>query len=116
MARAGDLDARVRFDSRAADANGDPLGAWTERFTVWAKVDYQRGSETAVSNRLEGRQPVTIMVRDSASARTITTGFRAVIVSGRGVIAGQELNITAVAPAREPGFWHLMATAGTATG
>lgn len=116
MARAGDLDARVRFESRGLDPNGDPLGDWVERFTIWANVDYQRGSETAVSNRLEGRQPVTIMVRDSASARTITTAFRAVIVSGRGVLVGTELNITAVAPARETGFINILAVAGGAVG
>lgn len=116
MTAASDLDARVRFDSRAADVNGDPVGPFEARFTVWAKVDYQRGSEVAVSNRLEGRQPVALVVRDSAETRTITTGFRAVIVSGRGVAVGQELNITAVAPDRKPGFWSLMAVAGGAVG
>lgn len=116
MVGSGDLDARVRFDQRAADANGDRLGAFVEGFTVAAKVDYLRGTESARANRLEGFQPATIVIRDSAQARTITTGFRAVIVSGRGVVIGQVLNLTAVAPDQTPGFWNIMATAGGAAG
>jgi head-tail adaptor len=113
---AGDLDARVRFDARGADANGDPLGDFVPGFTVGAKVDYLRGSESAVSNRLQGLQPVTITVRDSTQSRTITNAFRAVIVSGRGVRVGETLNITAVAPAQDLGFTNIMATSGGAAG
>lgn len=113
---AGELDARVRFDARGLDANGDPLGDFVPGFTVWAKVDYLRGSESAQSNRLTGLQPATIVIRDSTQARTITNGFRAVVIAGRGVVAGQTLNLTAVAPDRTPGFLNIMATAGGAAG
>lgn len=116
MLGAGELDARVRFDARGVDANGDPLGEFEDGFTIWAKVQYLRGSESAVSNRLEGKQPVMIDVRDSAQARTITNAMRAVIVSGRGVVPGQVLNVNAVAPGRELGFLNIMATAGGAAG
>lgn len=116
MPDAGALDSRVRFDARAWDANGDPMGDFVPGFTVWAKVDYLRGTESAQSNRLQGLQPVVIVIRDSAQARTITNGFRAVIISGRGVFPGQELNLTAVAPDQTPGFLNIMATAGGATG
>lgn len=116
MIGAGSLDCRVRFDARASDANGDPLGDWVEGFSVAAQVKYLRGTETAVSNRLEGKQPVMIDIRDSTQARTITNAMRAVIVSGRGVVAGQVLNITAVAPGRDLGFLNVMATAGGAAG
>jgi head-tail adaptor len=112
----GDQDARVRFDQRGLDANGDALGDFEPGFTVWAKVDWLRGSESAVSNRLQGLQPVTITIRDSAQARTITNAFRAVAVSGRQIRAGQEFNLTAVAPAQEIGFINIMATAGGAVG
>lgn len=116
MASVGELDARVRFDKRGPDANGDPLGDFIPGFTVWAKVDYLRGTESAQSNRLQGLQPAVIVVRDSTQARTITNAFRAVIVAGRGVFPGQELNLTAVAPDRTPGYLNIMATAGGATG
>lgn len=116
MREAGRLSARVRFDARAPDANGDPLGAWIEGFTVWARVQYLRGGEVAVSNRLEGRQPVMIDVRENAQTRTITNAMRAVIVSGRGVRAGTELNITAAAPGKDPGFINILAMAGGPTG
>lgn len=116
MPDAGSLDARVRFDARGTDANGDPLGEFEEGFTVWARVQYLRGSESAVSNRLEGKQPVLIDIRDSAQARSVTNAMRAVIVAGRGVIPGQVLNINAVAPGRELGFLNIMATAGGAAG
>lgn len=110
------LDARVRFDSRAVDANGDHTGAWEEGFTVWAQVQYLRGSEQALSNRIEGRQPVMIDVRENAQTKTITNGMRGVIVSGRGVRVGQELNINAAAPGQELGFINVLATAGGAVG
>jgi head-tail adaptor len=117
MIGAGDLNARLRFDARGLDANGDPLGDFETRFTVWAKVDYLRGSESAVSNRLQGSQPVMIAVRDSAQARTITGGFRAEVVSGRGVVVGQTFNLTTDAvPDRTPGFLNIMAVAGGAAG
>lgn len=113
---AGDLNARIRFDSRGLDPNGDPLGEFEPQFTVWAKVDYLRGSESAQSNRLQGLQPATVVVRDTAQSRQITNGWRAEIVEGRGVVVGQVLNLTAVAPARDVGFLDIMATAGGAAG
>ena len=115
MVGAGDLRQRVRFGARGVDANGDPGGGeFAPQFTVWAKVDYQRGSEVAVSNRLEGRQPAFIIIRDSSQARQITTGWRAVIDGG--ARDGEAFNITAVAPARERGFLSLMGASGVATG
>lgn len=116
MSKAGSLDARVRFDSRGLDANGDPLDAFEPGFTVWARVQYLRGNEAAVSNRLEGRQPVMIDVRESGQTRTITNAMRAVIISGRGVRGGTELNITAVAPGQDPGFINVLGTAGGVVG
>lgn len=111
-----ELDARLTFQSRETDANGDPLGVWGAGFSVFAKVDWLRGSESAVSNRLQGLQPVTITIRDSEQARTITNAFRAVAVSGRQITPGQEFNLTAVTPAQEIGFINIMATAGGAAG
>lgn len=116
MPGAGTLDARVRFDARGPDPNGDPLGDWVSGFTVSARVQYLRGTEAALSNRLEGRQPVMIDVRESSTTRTITNAMRAHIISGRGVRAGTDLNITAVAPGQDRGFLNILATAGGSVG
>jgi head-tail adaptor len=116
MPGAGELDARVRFDARGEDANGDPLGDFVEGFTVWAKVQYLRGTEAAVANRLAGLQPVMIDVRDSSQTRAITSAMRAVVVVGRGVRPGEVLNITAVAPGKDLGFINVLATSGGAAG
>lgn len=111
MPGAGALRDRIRFDHRGTDANGDPIGAWVEGFTVWAQLLWLRGSETAIAQRLEGRQPVAIVVRTSSQARTITQAFRAVNVR-----TGAEFNITSVSPAKEPGFIDILAVAGGAPG
>lgn len=108
---AGDLKDRVRFDSRSPDSNGDPLGPFSSGFTVWAKVDYLRGSEIAVAQRLEGRQPVSVTVRDSTQARTINSGMQMVNVR-----TGETYNVTAASPAREAGYRNILAVSGGAPG
>jgi hypothetical protein len=109
------LSDRLTFQSRDLDANNDPLGDFVDRFTKWADLDYQRGSESATGNRLQGQQPATIVVRDSAETRTITPGFCAVVVVPVSR-AGETFNITAVAPAKDPGYLNLMAMSGVAPG
>ncbi|RZJ44955.1 MAG: head-tail adaptor protein [Brevundimonas sp.] len=116
MPGAGELRNRVRFDQRGEDDNGDPLGDWEPGKTVWTQVKWLRGSEAAVSQRLEGKQPVALVIRTSAAARLIGPGFRAVAISGRDVVAGTEFNITAVSPAKEAGFIDILAVAGQAAG
>lgn len=108
---AGKLKDRVRFDSRAPDANGDPLGEWRTGFVVWAELDYLRGSEVAIQQRLESRQPVSVTVRDSAQARTISPAMRMVNVR-----TGEIYNVTAATPARDAGFRNILAVSGGAAG
>lgn len=116
MPTSGELRNRVRFDVRGPDANGDLLGDWVEGDTVWAQAKWLRGGETAVSQRLEGKQPVAFVIRSSAASRGINTAYRAVTISGRDVVPGQEFNITAVSPAKEAGFIDILASAGGAPG
>lgn len=116
MIGAGDLRNRVRFERRGLDANGDPLGAWEEHCTVWTHVKWLRGGETAIAGRLEGRQPVALVIRTSTQSREITTAFRAVTVSGRDVTPGAKLNIKAVSPNPQAGFIDVLAELGGATG
>ncbi|ASE38470.1 head-tail adaptor protein [Brevundimonas vesicularis] len=112
MPGAGDLCDRITFEARGEDANGDPLGPWAPQFTVWAQMVWLRGSEAALQQRLEGRQPVAIVVRTSSQTRGITTAWRAVNARN----AEQRFNITAVSAAKEPGLIDVLATMGGATG
>jgi hypothetical protein len=110
---AGDLTNRVRFESRALDANGDPLGPWTSAGDpVWAQLTWLRGTEAAMQQRLEGRQPVVITVRASTFTRQITPAWRAVNARD----AAQRFAILTVSPARTQGFLDLLAVLGGATG
>lgn len=108
---AGKLRDRVRFDSRTPDANGDPLGPFTPGFTVWANIEYLRGSEVALAQRLEKRQPVSVTVRDSTQARTINPAMQ--MVNTR---TGEIYNVTSAVPAKDAGFKNILAVSGGAPG
>ena len=105
------LNDRVRFDKRQVDANGDQTGPFEEGFTVWADVEYLRGSEAALTSRLESRQPVSVLIRESIQARTVTPAMRLVLVR-----SGAAFNITAAAPARQRGYLSILAVGGGADG
>jgi len=111
MSSAGKLTNRVRFDQRAADANGHRTGAWEQGFTVWAEATWLRGGEGVVAQRLEGKQPVVWTIRVSQQARGITTGHRAVDTR-----SGQIFNISAITPSRTPGFLDVLSVSGGAAG
>lgn len=99
---AGALRDRVRFQRRAADANGDRLGAWKDVQTVWAQITYLRGGEGVLQERLAGNQPVVISIRDSSFARDIDNSWRAVGPEGAYDIASN-------APSRTRGFRDITA-------
>nr|WP_314437610.1 head-tail adaptor protein [uncultured Brevundimonas sp.] len=112
MPGAGDLRDRIAFEVRDADANGDPQGPWKAKATVWAQVIWLRGTETVAQQRLEGRQPVVITIRESSQTREITPAWRAVNARH----SGQKFNITAVSPSKDRGFLDVLAVMGGATG
>lgn len=116
MPKPGEMNALVRFDLRGTDANGDATGPWEAQFETWAKVDYLRGSESAVANRLQGMQPVTMVVHDEPRTQELTGAYRAVILEGRGVRPGVEINVKSAAPARDLGFIDVLGTSGGAPG
>lgn len=112
MPGAGDLRDRYRFDQRSPDANGDRLGEFEPGFAVAARTTWLRGTEAVMGQRLEGKQPVVITIRDSQQTRAITNAFRAVNARD----ATKVFNITSVAPAKERGFIDILATTGGAAG
>ena len=108
---AGKLKDRLRFDQRELDANGDRLGEWVEGFTVWANIEYLRGTESAVNQRLQGNQPVVITIRESNRAKTIDASFRAVDVRTQAIY-----NVKAAAPGRDAGDISIVGLSGPAEG
>lgn len=109
---AGAFRERWTFQQRAEDANGDRRGPWEAGRTLYADVTFLRGTEAVMQDRLTGRQPVVITVRDSSLSRKITSAWRAIDSRSPDRIA----NITSVSPSRERGFLDILATIGGAQG
>lgn len=110
--RAGQLRERVTFAVRgtgADDGYGNTLGAWSDQFTVSARVKPLRGGETVLADRLAGRQPVVITVRRSDSTATITPDWRA-----EDARSGTVYNIRAVTPGERHDLIDLLAESGVA--
>lgn len=72
-----ELRERVTFQRQAADGNGDLVGGWVDVVTRAADVVPLKGGEGVQVQRLEGSQPVIIIVRREALTRTIDNSFRA---------------------------------------
>lgn len=70
---------RITFAQRAlaSDGGGNTRSDWTDQFTVAAGVEARFGGEEVMASRLEGRQPVTITVRQSDQTRLIDTDWKA---------------------------------------
>jgi head-tail adaptor len=78
---AGGMGDRLRFESRAVadDGYGNPVsGDWTHRFTRSADVRPARGGEEVLAAKLQGVQPVRIIVYSDSETRTVTPEWRAV--------------------------------------
>lgn len=112
MPGAGDLRERLRFQRRGVDANGDRLGAWEGVFTCWAQLVWLRGGESVQQQRLEGRQPVAIVIRESSDSRAVDSSWRAVDARDESRV----FSLNSVAPHRERGFLDILGTMGGATG
>lgn len=80
MIKAGQLRDRLTFQKRATtdDGYGNTEGAWTDQFTIAARVQPLKGGEEVLAGRLTGTQPVVISVRTETRTKRITAGWRAV--------------------------------------
>lgn len=110
MTAAGQRRERVTFQQRAADENGDRTGPWEEpglsrRCRVLART---RG-EVVLGQRLQGLQPVEVMVVRGSSTRQITTAWRL-------TWAGAAYNIRAVAPTENRAEIAILAEADQTNG
>ncbi len=87
MPSAGSLRERIRLEMPAEvdDGAGNSVQGWTARGDRWAEFLMRPGSEVVNAARLEGRQPVTILVRFDSLTRTVTPAWRVVeAASGQG--------------------------------
>ena len=82
---AGQLRVRVRFDMlvETPDPAGGSSKVWEEQFTHWAAIKPLRGGEDVQAQRLQGLQPVLIVVRKDSQTKAIEPSWRAVeLLSG----------------------------------
>lgn len=113
---AGELRGRAKFSrpNSVEDEYGNVTTGWEDMFTVAANFTPRLGGESVDAERLAGRQPVVIRVRQSPDTRQIRTDWKAT-----NVLTGTEYNIrTAVDPNEgnvEHGKWvDMLAEAGLA--
>lgn len=80
---AGRLQHRLRWESRQTfdDGYGNTQTDFAEEFTCWAEVKPSLGIETVNAARLQGQQPVDIVVRLNNRTREIAADWRAVDVN-----------------------------------
>ena len=74
----GALDRRMAFDCRvaASDGMGNVVGAFAEQFTRAVCVTPLRSGETVMAARLEGKQPVSMLVRACAKTKLVSNDWR----------------------------------------
>lgn len=92
---AGRLRERISLQRRGApggsgsgsegnDGFGNSEGGWAEVFQCAAQFVPIKGREEVLAQRLQGLQPLAIVIRNSAQARAVTPDWRAVdLRSGR---------------------------------
>jgi hypothetical protein len=109
---AGQRRRRLAFEERddaAApdDRYGTTVGSWRWRFTRWARLQYLRGGEGVVEQRLTGRQPVVVYLLKSIEARSITPDWRAIDYA-----TGEIFAIRSVEPSEDNSEIQLLAETG----
>ncbi len=79
MTGAGELRWKVAFDQRldVDDEYGNSQSEFVEQFAVAAKIEPKFGGEAVIAARLQSRQPVIIVVRQSNQTRLIKEDWRA---------------------------------------
>jgi hypothetical protein len=112
MPSARDLRHRVSFQRRAANDDGQRLGAFAEEFSRLADISYiglKTGGETTLQGRLQGTAPVSIFIRDDSQTRAIDSAWRGVV--SQGPMAGT-YNIRSKAPTHRVGWIGLTCDVG----
>jgi head-tail adaptor len=111
---AGKLSDRFAFDRRttASDGAGNFQDAWVQSHgPVATELIYMKGGESVIASRLQGNKPVVLVIRDCASARLITTDWRARDVRGSAIY-----NIRDIIPSQRRGHIDILCESGVAHG
>ncbi len=84
---AGALDHRATFQRpiHNRDEDGQLHQGWADEFTAWANVRYLRGGEAVMAARMQSHTPAILTIRNSASARQVTSEWRALVRDRSGV-------------------------------
>ena len=77
---AGALRHRVTFQREVPtpDGGGGSVSTWEDRYTVWASLRPERGSERLAAGRLEASLALVMTVRSSSESRSVTEAWRVV--------------------------------------
>lgn len=114
MPSASDLKERVRLQKRSGtkDGYGNVVpGPWQDQFDRRAQFIMKPGSEAVLAARLQGQQPVTIIVRFDSQTSTIGTDWRVIDVR-----TGTALAIKAAEDMdRKRQWWTMVCAAGEVT-
>lgn len=93
---AGKLRFTVAFDKRATaadDGKGLKPGDWVEQFRRSCGIQYLRGGERVIEQRMAGVVPAVLTVRCDTDTRLINNSWRA-----RELASGVAFNIRAIQP------------------
>ncbi|GAA6190888.1 head-tail adaptor protein [Phaeobacter sp. NW0010-22] len=101
----------VAFDRPAQnpDGSGGAVDGWAEQYTCKAEFIYSRGSETVDAARLQGRSIYKVKIRQSPSARSITSDFRM-----RDLNRDTEYNLREVDAITDKDWVYIVAESGVA--
>lgn len=99
------FDAPVTVD----DGYGGTDTQWQEKFTTRANFKYLRGGETVQAARLEGRQPVVVMIRAHSKSLAVTPAYRM-----RDVRRGTMYNVRSIVPSDDRMYVEITVESGVA--
>ena len=110
---AGDLDRKVTFQSpvQQRDEDGQVHQGWKDEFEAWAAVRHLRGGESVMQARMQSRSPAILTIRNSASARAVTSEWRAVVRDRTGIERVYEMREDP-RPSEDSGFLEMLAESG----
>jgi head-tail adaptor len=109
MTSAGQRREHPLFQARGLDDNGDPTGAFEDRFFRWARVVPRTRGEVVLGQRVQGLQPAEVYVLADSDTRQITSAWRM-------VWRGQVFNLRAVAPSEDRSEIAILAEADQTNG
>ncbi|WP_421406831.1 phage head completion protein [Agrobacterium tumefaciens] len=109
---AGSLHERIAFEARAPedDQHGNVEGDFVEQFQRRAGFTFLRGGEAVIAARLEGRQPVVVLVRSDSETRLVDTDWQM-----RDVRTSKVYAVKSIIPSDDRQWLHIAVESGVAS-